>query len=193
MIKTPAVGSDNSHDVRKIVWKEVELPIGSYEFDDIAKYLNTALKKTIGRDVIFRANKNTMKCIIETSQDLSIDFAGPNSIGSVLGFKPKLLRGARTYVSDHNINIQNTSVVRVNCDLVTGSFHNGQITHTLYEFYPEAEPGRKIIEQPRNLIYLPVVRRRINSVNISLVDQEGKLIDFRGEQICCRIHIKRGV
>lgn len=170
----------------------VELPIGSYELTDIAEYLSNTLRR-LGKNIKLTANKNTMKCIIETSAEMIIDFTKHNSIGKVLGFNSKLLAGQTTYVSDHSVNIQDTTVVRVNCDLVTGSFHNGQITHTLYEFYPEADPGRKIIEQPRNLIYLPIVRRRINSINISLLDQEGKLVDFRGEQICCRIHIKRGI
>lgn len=91
------------------------------------------------------------------------------------------------------MNIQSVGNIRIDCDLITGSFHNGKSTHTIHEFAPTVEAGCKISEQPSSLIYLPVIKRRINEVNITVVDQMGNLIDFRGEEITCRIHIKREV
>lgn len=133
-------------------------------------------------------NKHTMKCTIQT--DVSIDFGQHDCIGSVMGFKKRWL-GPGTWESDNIVNIQNINNIRIDCDLTSGSFHNGVSTHTIYEFSPSVDPGYKINEQPKHLIYLPVIKRRINTLTISIVDQNGNLLDFRGEQITCRIHIKR--
>lgn len=172
------------------VKKIIELPVGSYEIKDIGDFLTKAMQEN-GEKFILTGNKNIMKCIIETTKDLRIDFIESDSIGRILGFAPKMLENATTYISDNVTNIQQITSIRVDCDLTTGSFFNGNSTHTIYQFNPTVEPGYKIIEQPMNLIYLPVVRHRISSVTISVLDQNRKLVDFREEEISCRIHIKR--
>lgn len=165
----------------------LEIPVGSYELNMIGAYLE---KEFHGRGIQFRmhSNANTMKCRIES--EIFIDFTQPNSIGSVLGFNRKL-PAFGVHTSDQIANIQSVNSIRIDCDLTTGSFHNGRSTHTIYEFSPSVDPGYKINEQPKHLIYLPVIRRRINELNISIADQDGKLVDFRGEKITCRIHIRR--
>lgn len=189
----------NVHDSNnRIVYKYaetggvIEIPVGSYELDDIATYLNDYFK-TKSINFTLKANRNTLKCMIECSSDLIIDFDIPKSIGPLLGFEKRLLEGKKTYAAEKPVKINHISSIRVDCDLIIGSYRNGQGTHTLYEFTPSIAPGYKIIEHPRNLIYLPVVRRRINTLNISIVDQQGKLVDFRGESITCRIHIRKDI
>lgn len=178
------------------IWKNelptfIEIPVGSYELEDISKVINEHFKK---KKIEFKmtGNKCTMKCYIECDLNLIIDFyTQKECIGSLLGFDRRILSDKKMFKSDHPINIQHINTIKIECDLTSGSYHNGRNTHTIYEFSPSVNPGYKIIEQPKNLIYLPVVRRRINTVNITIVDQNGKLVDFRGETITCRIHIKK--
>lgn len=165
----------------------VILPVGSFELVDIIRILNEEFL-TRKVDIHITADKNTMKCTIDTKA--KIDFSRSDSIGSILGFSERLYDEGK-YVSNRLVNIQHINNLRIECDLITGSYHNGIGTHTIYEFDPTAPPGYKINEQPKHLIYLPVVRRRISTINISILDQLGELIDFRGENITCRIHIKR--
>lgn len=178
-------GWDNG-DVVEFMYSIV-VPVGSYEIDEIIEFLNKEFKK---QDVNIKitCDKNTMKCCINS--ELIVDFTPNDCIGSVLGFSKKRLPKGENK-SNKLIDIQHINNLRIDCDLVTGSFHNGKNTHTIYEFYPNVDPGYKISEHPKHLIYLPVNRRRISTVNISVVDQDGRLIDFRGEQITCRLHIKR--
>lgn len=165
----------------------IALPIGSFEVDEILYFLNEQFeKKQI--PIEMTTNAKTMKCTIKTATP--IDFTKSDSIGSVLGFSKRLL-GVGDFTSDKIVNIHHITNLRIDCDLTTGSYHNGKPTHTIYEFNPSADPGYKINEQPKHLIYLPIVRRRISTINISIVDQNGELVDFRGETITCRIHIKR--
>lgn len=168
-------------------YQVVSLPVGSFEIADIIRILNEEfqMRKV---DIHITADKNTMKCTIDTK--VKMDFGKTDSIASILGFSKRLYDKGK-YVSNRLINIQHINNLRIECDLITGSYHNGIGTHTIYEFDPTAPPGYKINEQPKHLIYLPVVRRRISTINISILDQRGELIDFRGENITCRIHIKR--
>lgn len=185
-----------------------EIPIGSYELNDLAVLLNKYFEtKNIKFEL--KPNKNTLKCVIECDPKLIIDFEQSNSLGPLLGFNQRILNisdfinddvinkqpikniSHLVYEGDEPCKITHIEFIRIECDLVSGSFLNGHSMHTLHEFYPRVNPGYKITEQPKNLIYLPINRRRINTINISIVDQCGRPVDFRGENIVCRIHIKK--
>lgn len=166
------------------------LPTGSYEIDKILELLAAEFKARLVK-INISIDKTTMKCSMHLSKDCILSFTAKDNIGSVLGFAPHLYSPMSNHIAKKVINIQSNDNLRVNCDLITGSYHNGTSTHTIYEFTPSVDPGYKIIEQPKHLIYLPIVRHRINTINISILDQAGKLVDFRGEDITCRIHIKR--
>lgn len=165
----------------------IEVPVGTYEVAEIIEFLNKEFQNR-KLNIKITADENTMKCCIDSS--FEIDFTQNDCIGPVLGFSKKRLPKGENK-SNKLVDIQHINNLRIECDLVTGSFHNGKNTHTLYEFYPKVDPGYKISEHPQHLIYLPINRRRISTVNVSIVDQDGKLVDFRGEQITCRLHLKR--
>lgn len=166
----------------------ITIPKGSYELEEIGLFLREELLKK-GINFLYYANAKTMKFTIES--DIIIDFSQHDSIGSVLGFSKRTFNASEPCESDMLVNIQHINSIRIDCDLTTGSYHNGKRTHTIYEFSPSVGSGYRIMEQPKHLIYLPIVRHRINELNISIIDQDGHFIDFRGEQITCRIHIKR--
>lgn len=168
----------------------ITVPTGSYEAVEILEYLK---KKLDERKFTFdyKINKNTLKTMIKCSADLLFGFT--NSIHEVFGFKCSGIKRGTWTESEDIIRISNQDIIRVECNIVSGSFINGKRCHSIYEFASnKVNVGYKIIEQPKNIIYLPVVPRRINYIQISFVDQDGELIDFRGENITCRIHIKKG-
>lgn len=181
------INTTNENEIVK--YQTISIPPGSYELEEIGTFLREKLsEQNLGFKLII--NKNTFSCRIETA--INTDFERSDSVGEILGFS-KILSGETEYESDKVVNIQSINSIRVDCDLTTGSFHNGVRTHTIYEFSPNVKPGYKINIQPKNLIYLPVVRRRINTVSITIVDQNGELVNFRGETITCRIHIKKDI
>lgn len=166
----------------------ITIPTGSYELDDVGRFLREEMQK---KEILFfyEANPRTMRFSCESN--IIIDFTQANSIGSVLGFSKNIVNASGGIKSDLLVNIQSIHSIRLDCDLITGSFHNGKSTHTIYEFNPSVEAGYRIAEQPKHLIYLPVVRNRISELTISIYDQDGHFVEFREEQITCRLHIKR--
>lgn len=173
--------------IRTVEKTVYEVPVGSYEMDDLIDYLAHKMPP-----IHITYDKNTKKTsIIIEADNTFIDFTKHDSLRNVFGFHKMRLEPHKEYIGEYAINITSINAIRVECNIVSGSFFNGKSTHTIHEFYPAVDPGYKIIEAPKNLIYLPVVGRTIQTLHFDIVDQNGNLIDFRGETITCRIHIKK--
>lgn len=173
----------------------VELPTGSYEIEDIRKTIEELIKEKTDNTLIKNSmfvsivpNNNTLKCSIKCTN--IVHFDKENSIGSVLGFgKRKLIPGVR-HESDTPVNILKVSTVRIECSITSNAYINNERVHTIHEFYPNVAPGYKIIELPNSIIYLPVSVLSIDNITIKIVDQNGDLVNFRGETILVRLHLK---
>lgn len=187
--KKPEGYEDIPEHQGKLPYDYIPVPTGSYEAAEILDYLKDELKKR-GITFLYGINKNTLKTSIKCSVDLLFNFK--NSVHKMFGFKCIGIKNGVWTESEDIIRISNQDIIRVECNIVSGSFINGKRCHSIYEFPSnKVNVGYKIIEQPKNIIYLPVVPRRINYIQISFVDQNGENIDFRGENITCRIHIKK--
>lgn len=172
---------------------EIIIPIGSYEADEVLQYIKSSMHD---RDISFEyyINKNTLKTRFMCSAKIFFGL-GNNSILNLFGFNATQTFVPNTWhESDSIVKISKSNVIRLECNIVTGAYINGKLCHSIYEFASnKVDVGYKIIEQPRNIIYLPIVRKRIDFIQITIVDQEGAPIDFRGEDITCRIHIRRDI
>lgn len=96
-------------------------------------------------------------------------------------------------IPNARINNNIIPVIRIECDLVHGSYSNGLPTHIIHEFVSNTATGQQIIEIPRNPIYFPVNKNTITSISIKIVDQFGFCINFREEHknIELRLHIRK--
>lgn len=171
--------------------KYFEIPTGSYEIDDLIQVIRNLLQennKKIPIDFKLKVKKTTLQCEIFCSQP--IDFTQKNSIGSLLGFDG-LLDPNEWHTSNIPVNITGVNAVRIECNITGGAYINNRPANTIHEFYPTVSAGYKIVEVPRNVIYLPVIARTIHSLHINIVDQNNLPVNFRGEVITVRIHIKR--
>lgn len=96
--------------------------------------------------------------------------------------------------NDDDLNkIADLGVLCVNCDVISGSYINGERRHVIHQFATSAShmKGRILVEIPKNLNYFPIKYKNLHSIQISIVDQNGKPIDIYGGEIICRINIKR--
>src|SRR5436190_4167035 len=165
----------------------ISIPEGSYEVDDINKFLS--IKLETGTQLEITANNNTLKCEITSNKE--IDFDPSDSLGSILGFKPQKLKANILHKSDNPVSIIRVNAICIECSLTTNSYSNNKNVHILHEFFPRVPPGFKIIESPNQIIYLPINAQVINNITLKIVDQDGNLINFRGEVITVRLHLKK--
>lgn len=165
--------------------KTVELDTGSYEIDDIGRVLQ---EKLGSGNISLKANNNLLKC--EMISKFEVDFSKDSTVGSLLGFGKKKYQANTSHMSDNTVNIVKVEVINITCNIVQGAFKNGHDGHILHSFYPTVAPGFKIVEKPHNLIYLPLNVSLLSDIELSVTDQDGDIIDFRGEVITARIHIR---
>lgn len=187
---------DKSNNLFHYGTKTIEIPEGAYELADIIRYLKRYMEKFSGDDssniVEIEANTNTAKCMISSSK-LDVHFEKANTIGSLFGFSSKLLKAGEVHWSDRPIDILITNTIRIECSMVEGSFINDKPSHVLHEFSPTVPPGYQIVECPTNIIYLPVKRNNIQRIEVRIVNEYNNLVNFRGENISLRLHIRRAI
>lgn len=170
--------------------KIIEIPIGSYELQDIVDYITTQYKKTnLNKIIKIEANNNTLQIEISSSHDM-IFFNRKRSIGRLLGFAEKYLEAGVTHLSTQLVNILKVNAIQIQCNIIRGAYMNNSPAHILHEFALDVPPGYKLDVIPNNLVYLPVNVKEITYLKIWIVDQEGRLINFRGEEITIRLHLR---
>lgn len=170
--------------------KVIEIPIGSYELQDIANYLITQYKvQDSKKSILIEANNNTLQIEITSSHD-TIFFDQKRSIGRLLGYDGGSLEAGIKHLSNQPVNILKVNAIQVQCNIIRGAYMNNSPAHILHEFALDVPPGYKLDVIPSNLIYLPVNVKEITYLEIWIVDQEGRLINFRGEEVTLRLHLR---
>ena len=65
--------------------------------------------------------------------------------------------------------------ILVHCIIIHSSYMRGQQAPVVYNFFPNADPGQKMLEEaPHNLINLPVTVDVISTLSVWLTDQDGE-------------------
>ena len=177
-------------------WYDINIPEGSYELEDINEYIQRIMRdnghynsKFDKYGITLEPNNSTLRSVLEIKAKYQIDFTTPNSVRTVLGFN------AKVYSSGYNeaeniVEILSISSLKVTSDIISSSYVNNSTENVIYSFFPSVGPGYKIMETPANLVYLPVNLSTISSIETKLIDQNGKLVNMRGENIFIKFHIK---
>lgn len=166
--------------------KVVTIPVGSYEITDIEEYLQSVLSKDA---ISLKPNNNTLRCEIQSK--FVIDFTHKDSIANTLGFSSKVLPANVKHVSDLPVKIIKVVTIRVECNITTAAYYGTSLAHTLFEFAPQAAPGYSINIHPQHVIYLPVFTKQIDNITLTILDQDGEPVNFRGEEIIIRLELRK--
>src|SRR5215468_5054800 len=163
--------------------KTITIPPGVYEISEI----ETEIKKIIP-EVVLNGDNKSMTC--ELFAPVIFDFNTEGFGKSLLGFRG-LSQPNVKITSETRVNINNTNVIRVHCNIASGSYLNGKENHSIYDFYPVVPPGYKMVEVPSNIIYYPIDVDVIDTFTVSFRDQNNELINFNGEEVTINFHIKK--
>lgn len=165
----------------------VTIPTGSYEIINLESMIQKLLPN---HATLFqlKADGSTLKCSMTCSHD--IDFTIEHNISKILGFENKVYSVNTKHDSERIVNIMKVNYIKIDCNLISGSFSNGIPSQTIHEFFPSSSPRHKIIEVPKHLVFYWFNSTSISKVNIVLRDQDNNLINLRGEPITIRLQIK---
>ena len=177
-------------------WVKIKIPEGSYEIDDLNNTIQHEMEKRGHYDEInedyyinIAPNTNTLKSVLILEKGYQVDFNHQNSLARVLGFTgAKYTEGF--HESENVVDILRINSILVNIDIISGSYVNGTTKNTIYSFFPDVSPGYKIIEPPVNLVYLPITLDTIDSLNVTITDQDYHLLNLRNEKLTIRFHIR---
>ena len=118
---------------------------------------------------------------------VSIDV--PNSRANVFGFTRNIY-GVGHHASENLVNIMSVNSILVHCNIIHSSYMRGTQAPVAYNFFPNAAPGQNILEEPHDLIYLPITVDVNSTFPVWSTDQHGKLLDLRGEELTIRFHLR---
>ena len=103
-------------------------------------------------DITILPNVNTLQCILNVvGTKVKVSFDVPNSLSSVLGFNMRIY-GVGRHVSEQLVNIMSVNSILVHCNVLHPSYVRGVQAPVVYNSFPNAAPGQKILEAPNNLI-----------------------------------------
>jgi hypothetical protein len=180
---------NNTLKYRKVgeAWITLKIPTGSYEIHSIRDWIF----KKVGdkKKIILQSDGSTLKCTLTIEKGYEVSFEVDDSIANLLGFKK------RTYPEGENlgeeiVNILQINSILVHMDIVKNSYIKGVSEPVIYAFFPNVQPGVKIVETPRNLVYLPITTNYITSIQVWLTDQDNKLLNTQGEYLTVRLHLR---
>ena len=124
-----------------------------------------------------------------TSLDLTVGF-----FCNLLGYNPVVLDSTISahWTSDNNPNMSaGVSTYNVECNVITGTQRNGQMSSILYTFSPSVEPGSLIRVEPLNQQWLPLrINKSISEMIIRLVSNTGAMLNLRGENVTMTLLLK---
>lgn len=170
----------------------IRFPTGAYEITQMNDFIREKLRE-LDVQALFRldGNESTMKC--EIISTLPVDLSMVNSLSPILGFNRKTLEPHVKHVSDLPVNIMTVNDISIVCDFpsIHGTHLNGKPSQEIYAFSPDIRPGGKFVQKPKNIIYFPVNNYFIPKIALNVVDQKGDPINFRGEEITIRLHLRQ--
>ena len=192
---------------------------GAYEMSELNTYIQDEMKKQVGSlyradGVVIGANLSTSRSTLKFGKPgpttkYWVDFNVNNSLAPFLGFT----KGEYTYVekredpsdpdkvtsyidyyeSETTSIIDDVTIIRITNDIIGSSYSDGKSINDIYSFHPDVPPGYKISEKPFQLIYLPIVVSKISRMETNILNLNGHLIDFRGEDIILRFHVRERI
>ena len=153
-------------------WTILHIPTVCYEL----KAINAEIICTHGNsDITILPNVNTLQCILTVvGAKCKVSLDVPNSLANVLSFKQSTIYVVGRHACENLNNITSVNAILVHCNIIHSSYMHGTEAQVAYNFFQNVAPGKKLLEAPRILIYLPVTVDIISTLSVWLTDQQGK-------------------
>ena len=168
--------------------RSLTIPPGAYSLTSLLDAIQGQLPT--GEILQLLGNNSTKQVGVYST--FHIDFSAPKSPHKILGFPQIFLRSHRWYISSEPVGLRHLHTIRIHCNIVAGAFDIGGPHHVLYEFAPKAPPGHQLIEEPQNIVYLPIIsHNRVSEIIVTITDEKDRPLDFGGQEIHLKLDLRR--
>jgi len=123
--------------------------------NDITDFIYNKLKDCyLEHTFKIQSNNNTLQVEIITMRE-SVYFNKERSVGQLFGFHQKVLEPhpTKTYRSVQTVNILKTNTIRLECNIISGSYVDNIPSHKIHELGINVPPGYKMTVTSHNLLY----------------------------------------
>ena len=132
----------------------ITLSTGSYSVEDINDEIQWQLWLNYHNImIVIDANWATRRATLTLDRGYQVDFNVANSINIVFELEQQVTPsiGPKTVLQkgEHIVNIISIKSILVNRDIIHESYVNGTQQSTIYSFFPDVDPGMKMIQIPR--------------------------------------------
>ena len=184
-----------------VTWKTIAISPGAYQYSDLNPEIQTKLTANgdwVADAIVIGVDLTSGKFTIKLATNYQIDFTIANSLRSILGFNSRIISTAGINLGDTIGSIEGgINTINIATDITDGGFiadKNGNLTKKgiIYSLPFLSVPiGAKIVDVPACPIYYTLNQNILTSMNFSIVDENGKIIDFGGQTITFILHIKQ--
>ena len=110
-----------------------------------------------------------------------------------LGFNQSQILEEGLHMAPNRADLMKTLKVRIECNLCKGfRINQGNkivYSNVLYEFPNNKSTGEPISINPNPVIYTTLIQKRFNEIVLKFYDDDGKVVNFQGEEFNCVICI----
>ena len=172
-------------------WKTVTIPDGMYDYTTIQALIRRVDPSKENSKFIFQLyfHTTTYRAVILLQDGYELDLS-EGEFAALLGYDKKTIDGANNR-GDRVPNItRGVDWIYVHCDLISRAVDNigGDV---MFSFSTaELTVSYPFSKEPRRLLWHPVNKNRINSINIKITDGRNNIIDLNDQDVALSIIIE---
>ena len=163
-------------------WKDITFPSGTWNYvgfnDFIKEKTKTKTSDKTSYPITLKFNNTTFKTTINLAPNYQLDLTTSN-FSDLIGFNKRILTSSEN-VGDYTPNLsQDTEILNIHCDLISGSRVDGDETDIIYTFGTnDLQPSYAFTKEPLRVQYYPVNKYIINTLRIYITDGKRRIIDL---------------
>lgn len=188
----------------------LSVPEGTYNVDGIHHHIYNILSKQFPEDFKnqihyfeLKADTSTHRCKISTSFDLTFgttdELENPkegrcHTLGTLLGFKSNTIKRTNRNeyaIADGTFSLLDDFKVFVTCNVITSGYVNDRISHNIYQFHIDVQPGIIVEEKAAHPVFYRVTQQKIDDITLRLENEQRRLIALKeGTKVCFNLILR---
>ena len=169
------------------------IPDGIWEVDSLNTYIQGA-DGINGTDIELTADVPRLRVMLTLANSYTVDFTQADTFRSILGFSSAIVSGNGVHYATSKPDITNgNDHFYITCDLVNSTYSRlgGSAKGILYGFTFTVGAGSAQVVVPSEHVHLKLSKTYFDTVNVKIVNQDGRVVDLNGERVAVNIKVKK--